>query len=34
MPKQPDAARALIKLLSGSSADSVLKARGMERPPS
>ena len=32
--KQPDAARALIKLLSGSSADSVLKARGMERPPS
>jgi len=32
--KQPDAARALIKLLTGSSADSVLKARGMERPPS
>jgi molybdate transport system substrate-binding protein len=32
--KQPDAARALIKLLTGSAADSVLKARGMERPPS
>jgi molybdate transport system substrate-binding protein len=32
--KQPDAARALIKLLTGSSAESVLKARGMERPPS
>ncbi len=32
--KQPDAARALIKLLAGSSAESVLKARGMERPPS
>src|SRR3954451_6740220 len=31
--KQPEAARALIKLLSGSAADSVLKARGMERPP-
>lgn len=32
--KQGDAARALIKLLTGPSADSVLKARGMERPPS
>lgn len=32
--KQADAARALIKLLTGPSADSVLKARGMERPPS
>jgi len=32
--KQPDAARALIRLLTGSSADAVLKARGMERPPS
>ena len=32
--KQPEAARALIKLLTGPSADSVLKARGMERPPS
>jgi molybdate transport system substrate-binding protein len=32
--KQPDAARALIKLLTGSPAESVLKARGMERPPS
>jgi len=32
--KQPEAARALIKLLAGQSADSVLKARGMERPPS
>jgi molybdate transport system substrate-binding protein len=31
--KQADAARALIKLLTGPSADSVLKARGMERPP-
>lgn len=31
--KQPDAARALIKLLTGPPADSVLKARGMERPP-
>jgi molybdate transport system substrate-binding protein len=31
--KQPDAARALIKLLTGPAADSVLKARGMERPP-
>jgi molybdate transport system substrate-binding protein len=32
--KQPDAARALIKLLTGSPAEGVLKARGMERPPS
>src|SRR5437763_12322134 len=32
--KQPDAARALIKLLTGPTAESVLKARGMERPPS
>ena len=32
--KQPEAARALIKLLTGPSADSVLKSRGMERPPS
>ena len=32
--KQPDAARALIKLLTGSAAEGVLKARGMERPPS
>src|SRR4051794_13627407 len=31
--KQPEAARALIKLLSGPAADSVLKTRGMERPP-
>jgi molybdate transport system substrate-binding protein len=31
--KQPDAAQALIKLLAGPSADRVLKARGMERPP-
>jgi molybdate transport system substrate-binding protein len=31
--KQPDAAQALIKLLTGPAADSVLKARGMERPP-
>ena len=32
--KQPDAARALIKLLTGPAAEGVLKARGMERPPS
>jgi molybdate transport system substrate-binding protein len=32
--KQPDAARAMIKLLTGPPADSVLKTRGMERPPS
>ena len=31
--RQPDAARALIKLLTGPAAESVLKARGMERPP-
>src|SRR5215467_7750152 len=32
--KQADAARALIKLLTGTEADAVLKPRGMERPPS
>jgi molybdate transport system substrate-binding protein len=32
--KQPDAARALMKLLTGPAAEGVLKARGMERPPS
>ena len=32
--KQFDAALKLIALLGGPSADSVLKARGMERPPS
>jgi molybdate transport system substrate-binding protein len=32
--KQADAARVLIKLLSGAAAEPVLKARGMERPPS
>src|SRR5947207_204053 len=32
--KQGEAARALIKLLTGPAAESVLKARGMERPPS
>ena len=31
--RQPDAARALVKLLTGPAAESVLKARGMERPP-
>jgi molybdate transport system substrate-binding protein len=31
--KQSDAARALLKLLTGPAAESVLKARGMERPP-
>jgi len=31
--KQPDAAQTLIKLLTGPAGDSVLKARGMERPP-
>ena len=31
--RQPDAARALIKLLMSPAAESVLKARGMERPP-
>jgi molybdate transport system substrate-binding protein len=32
--KEAEAARALIKLLSGPAAEPVLKARGMERPPS
>jgi molybdate transport system substrate-binding protein len=32
--KQPDAARAMLKLLAGPAAEPVLKARGMERPPS
>jgi molybdate transport system substrate-binding protein len=32
--KQPEAARAMLKLLTGAAADGVLKARGMERPPS
>src|SRR5437588_1195790 len=32
--KHPDAARAMIRLLTGPAAESVLKARGMERPPS
>ncbi len=32
--KQADAARALIKILAGPDAESVLKSRGMERPPS
>ena len=32
--KQADAARALIKILAGPEAESVLKSRGMERPPS
>src|ERR1043165_4393056 len=32
--KQPDAAQSLIKLLTGPAADGVLKARGIERPPS
>lgn len=32
--KQPDGAKALIKLLTGAPAESVLKTRGMERPPS
>jgi molybdate transport system substrate-binding protein len=31
--KQPEAARAMLKLLTGAAADGVLKARGMERPP-
>jgi len=31
--RQPDAARALIKLLTGPAGEGVLKARGMERPP-
>ena len=32
--KQPDAANAMLKLLAGPAAEPVLKARGMERPPS
>jgi molybdate transport system substrate-binding protein len=32
--KQPDGANALLKLLSGPAAEGVLKARGMDRPPS
>jgi molybdate transport system substrate-binding protein len=32
--KEAEAARALIKLLGGPAAEPVLKARGMERPPS
>jgi molybdate transport system substrate-binding protein len=32
--KEPDAARAMLKLLAGPAAEDVLKARGMERPPS
>jgi len=32
--KQADGARAMIKLLTGAAAEPVLKARGMERPPS
>jgi len=32
--RQPDAANAMLRLLAGPSAESVLKARGMERPPS
>jgi molybdate transport system substrate-binding protein len=31
--KQPEAAHAMLKLLTGAAADGVLKARGMERPP-
>jgi molybdate transport system substrate-binding protein len=31
--KQPEAARAMLKLLTGAAADGVLKARGTERPP-
>jgi molybdate transport system substrate-binding protein len=31
--KQPNAAHALIKLLTGPAGEGVLKARGMERPP-
>jgi molybdate transport system substrate-binding protein len=31
--KQPDAAKAMIKLLSGAEAADVLKRRGMEKPP-
>jgi molybdate transport system substrate-binding protein len=32
--KQPDGASAMLKLLAGPAAEPVLKARGMERPPS
>ena len=32
--KEADAARAMIKLLSGPAAEPVLRSRGMERPPS
>jgi molybdate transport system substrate-binding protein len=32
--RQPEAATAMLKLLAGPSAEGVLKARGMERPPS
>jgi len=32
--RQPEAADAMLKLLAGSAAEPVLKARGMERPPS
>ena len=32
--RQPEAADAMLKLLAGSGAEPVLKARGMERPPS
>ena len=32
--RQPEAAAAMLKLLAGSAAEPVLKARGMERPPS
>ena len=32
--KQPDAASAMLKLLAGPQGEAVLKARGMERPPS
>jgi molybdate transport system substrate-binding protein len=32
--KQPDAANAMLKLLASPSAEGVLKARGLERPPS
>jgi len=31
--KQPEAAKAMIKLLQGAEAAEVLKRRGMERPP-
>jgi molybdate transport system substrate-binding protein len=32
--KQPDGANAMLRLLTGAAAEPVLKARGMERPPS